>query len=151
VPHGRTLAEKFWHALVLAYTYITVNFHLYSSINVQPKECSLYNRFCIERSPKMGFWRNFGRGAKIFGGMQWPPIYVVWWKNGADALNTLVCMHRKEITKKTFKKRNVYAVIVIFHPVQCLPPKSLVTPWCMWGLVGDVISRAQFQLNRLRG
>jgi len=60
-------------------------------------------------------------------------------------------MHRKEITKKTFKKRNVYAVIVIFHPVQCLPPKSLVTPWCMWGLVGDVISRAQFQLNRLRG
>ena len=31
------------------------------------------------------------------------------------------------------------------------PPKPLVTPLCMWGPMGDVITRAQFQLNRFRG
>ena len=30
-------------------------------------------------------------------------------------------------------------------------PKLLVTPLCMWGSMGDVITRAQFQLNRFRG
>jgi len=53
------------------------------------------------------------------------------------------------------KTRNFYAVRVTFHPCAVLtsspPPKSLVTPWSMWGLMGDVIIRAQFQLNRFRG
>ena len=31
------------------------------------------------------------------------------------------------------------------------PPKPLVTPWCMWGPMGDIITHAQFQLNRFRG
>jgi len=43
------------HAQVLAYAYINVKFQLRSSINVRLEESSLYNRFCIERSPKMGF------------------------------------------------------------------------------------------------
>jgi len=33
----------------------------------------------------------------------------------------------------------------------CYPPTPLVTPWCMWGPMGDVITHAQFQLNRFRG
>jgi len=41
---------------VLAYTYITVKFQHRSSINVRLMESSLYNRFCIEWSPKMGYW-----------------------------------------------------------------------------------------------
>ena len=50
------------------------------------------------------------------------------------------------------KKRNVYAVRVTFHPCAVLtPPKPLVTPWCIWGPMGDVITRAQFQLNRFGG
>ena len=68
------------HAQILAYAYITVKFQLPSSINVRLTESSLYNRFCIERSPKIGFWGIFGVGAKIFGGnplgMQRPPIYA---------------------------------------------------------------------------
>ena len=31
------------------------------------------------------------------------------------------------------------------------PPKPLVTPWCMLSPMGDVITRALFQLNRFRG
>jgi len=31
------------------------------------------------------------------------------------------------------------------------PPKPLVTPFGMWGPMGDIITRAQFQLNRFRG
>jgi len=30
-------------------------------------------------------------------------------------------------------------------------PKPLVTPLCMWGPMGDLITHAQFQLNRFRG
>ena len=55
-------------AQVLAYMYIMVNFQLRSSINAGLTERSLCNRFCIERSAKMGFWGDFGGGAKIFGG-----------------------------------------------------------------------------------
>jgi len=68
------------HAQVLAYAYINVKFQLCSSINVQLTENSVYNRFCIERSPKMWFRRILGVRAKIFGGnplgMQRPPIYA---------------------------------------------------------------------------
>ena len=60
-PSGKTLT----HAQVLLNIYIIVNFQLRSSINAELTECSLYNRFCIERSAKMGF---LGAGAKIFGG-----------------------------------------------------------------------------------
>jgi len=56
------------HAQVLADIYIIVNFQLRSSINAGLTERSLYNRFCIERSSKMGFLGDFGGGAKIFGG-----------------------------------------------------------------------------------
>jgi len=35
--------------------------------------------------------------------------------------------------------------------MQCLLPKPLVTLLCVWGSMGDVITRAQFQLNRFRG
>ena len=56
------------YAQVLAYIYITVNFQLCSSIHAGLTERSLYNRFCIERSAKMGFWGDFGEGAMIFGG-----------------------------------------------------------------------------------
>jgi len=81
------------YAQVLAYAYITVEFLLRSFINVRLMESSLYNRFCIKRYPKIGFWGDFGVEAKIFGGnplrMQWPPIYVVWWKNCGDAVNTI--------------------------------------------------------------
>ena len=31
------------------------------------------------------------------------------------------------------------------------PPKPLVTPWCMLGPMGDVITHAQFQFNRFTG
>ena len=52
-------------AQVLAYIYIIVNFQLCSSINERPRKRSVYNRFCIETSAKMGF---LGVEAKIFGG-----------------------------------------------------------------------------------
>ena len=69
--------KKLTHARVLAYAYITVKFQLRRSINVQLMESSLYNRVCVEKSPKMGF---LGVGAKIFGGnplgMQRLPIYA---------------------------------------------------------------------------
>jgi len=31
------------------------------------------------------------------------------------------------------------------------PPKPLITLLCMWGPMGDVITHAQYQLNRFRG
>ena len=56
------------HAQVLAYAYINVKFQLCSFVNVRLTKNSLYNRFCIERFPKMGFWGIWRVGAKIFGG-----------------------------------------------------------------------------------
>ena len=38
---------------------IIVKFQLRSYINLRLTESSLYNRFCIERSTKMGFWGVF--------------------------------------------------------------------------------------------
>jgi len=97
-PSGKMLT----HAQVLAYIYIIVNFQLRSSINAGLTERSLYNRFCIERSPKMGFLETFGVRAKIFWG---PPRNAMTAdlrrlvKDCGDALNTLVCTSGKEITK----------------------------------------------------
>jgi len=118
-PSGKNLT----YAQVVAHTYITVKFQLRSSINVRLTENSLYNRFCIERSPKWGFWGQERRylvgtpyecndswttslGEKIFG----------------DALNTVVCMCSKEITKKDKIKGMSTPWGLHFTPVQCLPP-----------------------------
>jgi len=66
-PSGKILTC----AQVLAYAYITVKFQLRSSVNMRLTESSLYNRFCIERSPKWGFRGNFGgRGKDI----SWEPL-----------------------------------------------------------------------------
>jgi len=35
--------------------------------------------------------------------------------------------------------------------VKWLPPKPLAIPWCVWGLMGDIITHTQFQLNRFSG
>ena len=90
----------------LAYIYIIVNLQLRSSINARLTERSLYNQFCIERSPKIVFFSGIlGVGAKIFCGN--PPRNAMTAdlrrpvKNCGDALNTLVCTRGKEITKKT--------------------------------------------------
>ena len=68
-------------AQVLAYIYIIINFQLRSSIHAGLTERSLYNWFALKNLPKWGFW---GEGSRYLVGtplwMQWPPIYVVWWK-----------------------------------------------------------------------
>jgi len=47
----------------------TVNFQLRSSINAGLTERSLYNRFCIERSAKIGFFGGFwGQGVRYLVG-----------------------------------------------------------------------------------
>jgi len=116
------------HAQVLAYVYIIVNLQLRSSINARLTERSLYNQFCIERSPKIVFFSGIlGVGAKIFCGnsprnaMTADLRRLV--KKCGDALNTLVCTSGKVITKKTTTtKRNIYAVRVTFHPFAVLTP-----------------------------
>jgi len=59
-PSGKMLTDP--SPEVLAYIYITVKFQIRSSINMRLAESSVYNRLCIERSPKMGFWGDFGVG-----------------------------------------------------------------------------------------
>jgi len=39
---------------------------------------------------------------------------------------------------------------ITFHPMQCLPPEPIVSLLCMWGLMGNIITHAQFQLNQFR-
>jgi len=63
-PSGKILT----YAQVLAYIYIIVNFQLRRSIHAVLTERSLYNRFCIERSAKIGFLGDLRGGATIFGG-----------------------------------------------------------------------------------
>jgi len=110
-------------AQVLGYIYIIVNFRLRSSIHVGLTVRSLYNSFALKNLPKWGFWGILGEGTKIFG---WnPPRNATTadlrrlLKKYVDTINTLVCTRGKAITKK---KRNVYAVSVIFTAVQCLTP-----------------------------
>ena len=109
-------------AQVLAYIYIIENFQLRSSIHAGLTERSLYNWFALKNLRKWGFWGIWGEGSRYLVGtplgMQWPPSYVVWWKNYGDSPNSLVCTLGKEITKK----RNVYAVRVIFHPCAAQTP-----------------------------
>ena len=72
-PPGRAIAKNFWHTpflqrpQVLAYTYL-LSFSFVAPY-VRLTESYVY-RLCIERSPKMGFWGDFGgRGVDS------------WWKN----------------------------------------------------------------------
>ena len=100
----------------------------------------------------MGF---LGGGVKIFGGnptrnAMTADLRRFVKKKYGDAPNSLVCTLGKEITKK----RNVYALRregYISPLCSANPPKPLVTPWCMWGPMVDVITHALFQLNRFRG
>ena len=102
-----------------------------------------------------GFLGNFGAGTKIFGGN--PPRNAMTAdlrrlvKNYGVALNTLVCTRGKEITKKKQKTESLRREGYISPSCSAYPPKPLVTPWCMWGPIGDVITHALFQLNRFRG
>ena len=110
----------------LAYIYITVNFQLRSSIHAALTERSLYNKFALKDLPKWGFWGILGEGLRYLVGtplrMQWPPIYVVWWKNYGDTINTLVCTRGKEITKNILKNGMSTPWGLYFTPVQRLPP-----------------------------
>ena len=74
-------------------------------------------------------------------------------KNCGDALNTLVCTRSKEITKEKQTKNgmSIRREGYISPLYSAYPPKPLVTPWCMWGPMGDVITHALFQLNRFKG
>jgi len=59
---------------------------------------------------------------------------------------------RQRNYKKKHKKTECLRREGYISPLRsAYPPKSLVTPLCMWGPVGDVIIHAQFQLNRFRG
>ena len=66
-------------------------------------------------------------------------------KNYGDTVNTLVCTRGKEITKKNGREGYISPMCNAY------PPKPLVTPWCLLGPMGDVITHAIFQLNRFRG
>jgi len=127
-------------AQVLAYIYISVNFQLRSSIHAGLTERSLYIglhwKIC-QNGVFGGYW---GEGSRYLVGtplgMQWPPIYVVWWKNYGDAPNSLVCTLGKEITKKTKKTECLRREGYISPLCIAYPPKPLVTPWCMLGPYG---------------
>ena len=56
---------------------------------------------------------------------------------------------RQEITKKHKETECLRREGYISPLCSAYPPKPLVTPWCMW--MGDVITHAQYQLNRFRG
>jgi len=68
------------------------------------------------------------------------------------------------LPQSTFRRFAAIEVFNINEKTECLrregyisplcsayPPKLLVTPWCMLGPMGDLITHAQFQLNRFRG
>jgi len=129
-PQRPSSGKILTRAQVLAYIYTIVNFQLRSYIHagLTVTERSLYNRFALKNLPKWVFWGILGWGAKIFGGnplgMQWPPIYVVWWKNYGDTVNSLVCtVHAaKKLQKKTLKNGISTPWGLYFTPVQRLPP-----------------------------
>jgi len=49
-------------------------------------------------------------------------------------------LYARQRNHKTKTKKNGVPMPWRLHftPVQCLPPKPLVTQWCMWILVGDI-------------
>jgi len=103
----------------------------------------------------MGFWGILGVRAKIFGGN--PPRNAITadlrrlvkklWR--CSKYPSLYARQRnyKNNTKTECLRREGY-----ISPLHCAyPPKPLVTPWCMLGPMGDIITNAQFQLNWFRG
>jgi len=74
----------------------------------------------------------------------------IWWEPPRNAMTTDL-RRGKEITKKNIKKECLRREGYISPLRSAYPPKTLVTPLCMWGPMGDVITLAQFQLNRFRG
>ena len=93
IHSGKILTPHFPKYLSIC-TYITVKFQLRSSINVRLTENSVYNRLCIERSPKMVFWVILGIGAKIFGGKVHPSSELrvfrhLWSKSDASCSSIL--------------------------------------------------------------
>jgi len=105
---------------------IIVNFELRSYIHAGLTERSLYNRLALKNLPKWGFWGILWGGAKIFGGN--PPrnamtadlrrlVKKLWRYYKYPSMYT-----RQRNYKKNIKKRNVYAVRVIFHPCAALTP-----------------------------
>jgi len=111
------------YAQVLAHTYVTVKFQLRSSINVRLTESSLYNRFCIERSPKMGIFR---AGRRYLIGTPRNAITTDLrrlMKNFGDVLNTLICMRGKEevTPKKRVRQQDIYLAIRPAYPRGCCP------------------------------
>jgi len=67
-PRKPPSGKCFTYAQVISDIYTIVNFQFRSSINAALTGRYIYNRFCIERSPKWGFGGILGAGAKIFGG-----------------------------------------------------------------------------------
>ena len=139
-------------AQVLAYIYIIVNFQLRSSIHAGLTERSLYSWFAYEKSAKMGFWGDFGGGVKIFGGN--PP------RNAMTAdLRRLVKKLRRcskypslYTRQRNYKKTECLRREGYISPLcSAYPPKPLVTPWCLWGPMVDLITHALFQLNQFGG
>ena len=113
------------YAQVLAHTYVTVKFQLRSSINVRLTESSLYNRFCIERSPKMGIFR---AGRRYLIGTPRNAITTDLrrlMKNFGDVLNTLisyVCAAKKKShQKKQVRQQDIYLAIRPAYPRGCCP------------------------------
>jgi len=132
-------------AQVLAYIYIIVNFQLRSSIHAGLTERSLYNWFALKNLPKWGFWGILGGGVKIFGGN--PP------RNAMTAdLRRLVkklwrCSKYPSLytRQRNYKKTECLRREGYISPLcSAYPPKPLVTPWCMLGPMGDVITHALF-------
>jgi len=83
--------------------------------------------------------------------MQWPPIYVVWWKkmwrcSKYPSLYTRQINYKKNIKTECLRREGYVSLMCSAYP-----PKPLVIPWCMRVPMGDVITHAQFQLNRFRG
>jgi len=139
-------------AQVLAYIYIIVNFQLRRSIHAGLTERALYNRFALKNLPKWGFWGILGgRGQDI------------WCEPPRNAMTADL----RRLVKKLWRcseYRSLYTRQINYKKTECLrregyisplcsayPPKPLVTLWCMWGPMGDVITHALFQLNRFRG
>jgi len=65
-------------------------------------------------------------------------------KKCEDALKTLVCTRGKEITKRNIKTECLCREGNISPMCSAYPTKSLVIPWWVWGLMGDLITHAQF-------
>jgi len=138
-PSGKILT----YAQVLANICIIVNFQHCSSINAGLMQRSLCNRFALKGPPK---WF-LGAGAKIFDGNPQECNdrrstsfgEKIWRCSKYPSLYAQQRNYKKNIKKECLRRE------VTFHPCAVLTsPKPIVTPLCMWGPMGDVITHAQF-------